>query len=179
MEITEENREHIKPLGDQQIVALHLGQEVYGVNISIIHTVIIPQSITEVPRTPSYVKGVMNLRGQIIPVIDLRLRLELAPLDTQDSKTTRIVIVDTEGVTAGLIVDAVSEVLTLSEDSIEPPSGLVANRDTEFITGIGRMPKDSNKPGSVDRLILLIDIHRVLTSSIPSIGKSSESQKVA
>lgn len=174
-----ESIEKTGKVNDHQIVAFQLGDEVYGVDISIIHTVIIPQAITEVPRTQKYVKGVMNLRGQIVPVLDLRLRLDLAESSRHDSKSARVVIVDTEGITAGLIVDAVSEVITLKHDDIQPPSGLVASKDTEFITGIGRIPKDLNKPGSEERLILLIDIYKILTSSIQGFDKSKKNLKVA
>jgi purine-binding chemotaxis protein CheW len=149
---------------DLQIVALHLGDEVYGVDIAIIHTVIIPQAITEVPKTPKYVRGVMNLRGRILPVIDLRKRFDLPDLAESQQKSVRIVIVDTQGITAGLIVDAVSEVLTLPASSIQPPSGLVANKESEFITGIGRITRPGEKGKEVEQLILLMDVHKALTA---------------
>src|SRR4051794_34784677 len=93
--------------GERQIVATHLGDEVFGIDIAHIHTVITSQPITPVPQTPSYVKGVMNLRGRVLPVIDLRLRFNLGK--AVPGADCRIVIVDVEGLSAGLIVDGVSE----------------------------------------------------------------------
>ena len=156
--------------GERQIVALHLGDEVYGVDIAIIHTVITPQAITSVPKTPKFVKGVMNLRGKILPVIDLRARFELPELAEDKSSSVRIVIVDTEGLTAGLIVDAVSEVLRLPESSIEPPSGLIVSKGSEFITGIGRIPKEASAEGK-EQLILLLDVVKTLTETSQELEK--------
>ena len=151
---------------ERQIVALHLGTEIYGVDIACIHTVLTPQPITTVPNVPAYVKGVMNLRGRILPVLDLRTRFGLPPLEADKQKSSRIVIVESEGLTAGLVVDSVSEVLRLSSSAIEPPSALLASADLRCLTGIGRVPggrrKDDTKD-EADRLILLLDIPQTLT----------------
>ena len=153
---------------ERQLVALHLGDEIYGIDIACIHTVITPQTITCVPRAPRFVKGVMNLRGRILPVIDLRARFGLPPLSEEQQKNVRIVIVDVQGLTAGLIVDAVSEVLRLPASSIDSPSRLVASAETECIIGIGRIPgdrqsKDKSKQ-TEDRLIILLDVYKTLTT---------------
>ena len=151
---------------ERQIVALHLGTEIYGVDIACIHTVLTPQPITIVPNVPAYVKGVMNLRGRILPVLDLRTRFGMPPLESDQQKSSRIVIVEAEGLTAGLVVDSVSEVLRLPADAIEPPSALLASADLRCLTGIGRVPggrrKEDNKE-EADRLILLLDIPQTLT----------------
>jgi purine-binding chemotaxis protein CheW len=151
---------------ERQIVALHLGAEIYGVDIACIHTVLTPQPITTVPNVPAYVKGVMNLRGRILPVLDLRTRFGLPPLESDMQKSSRIVIVESEGLTAGLVVDSVSEVLRLPADAIEPPSALLASADLRCLTGIGRVPsgrrKDDGKEDA-DRLILLLNIPQTLT----------------
>ena len=144
---------------ERQIVALHLGEELYGVDIAAIHTVITPQAITPVPRTPKFIAGVMNLRGRIVPVLDLRRRFGL-PETT--SKGQRIVIVDVEGLMAGLIVDAVSEVLRLPANAIDPPSRLVASAEADCILGIGRIPAE--KEGE-ERLIILLDVYRTLVAT--------------
>jgi purine-binding chemotaxis protein CheW len=150
---------------ERQLVALHLGDEVYGVDIAHIHTIITPQPITKVPKSPEFVKGVMNLRGRILPVIDLRNRFGLPPLEVDKNKSVRIVIVDVEGLTAGLIVDAVSEVLRLSASAIDSPSRLVASVDTECITGIGRITSFSrNGEKAEERLIILLDVYKTLTA---------------
>jgi len=161
---------------DRQIVALHLGEEVYGIDISIIHTVIVPQTITEVPKTPKFVKGVINLRGRILPVIDLRSRFDLPSLSEDKKSAVRIVIVDTDGLTAGLIVDAVSEVLRLPENLIEPVSGMIVCKGSDFLTGIGRIP--SGEKGQ-EQLILLMDVTKALTVAPEDLTKLKKLQKAA
>lgn len=167
------------PSAERQLVALHLADEVYGVDIACIHTVITPQAITAVPRTPRFVEGVMNLRGRILPVIDLRKRFGLAPLAPEKQKAVRIVIVDVQGLTAGLIVDAVSEVLRLPQASIEPTSRLVASVETECITGIGRIPISRDKEAAGERLILLLDVYKTLTTSPQDADILKQLQKAA
>ncbi len=174
--IVDETIENSTPAGDRQIVALHLGNEVYGIDIAIIHTVITPQAITSVPKTPKFVKGVMNLRGRILPVIDLRTRFEMGELAEDKKAGVRIVIVDTEGLTAGLIVDGVSEVLRLPVNQIEPPSGLISCKGGEFLTGIGRM---TAKPGEKEQLILLMDATKALTATVQGLDKLKNLQKAA
>ena len=145
---------------ERQLVAFKVGDEVYGVDIAHIHTIITPQPITFVPRAPRYVKGVMNLRGRVLPVIDLRTRFGLEPLTEAQEKNTRIVIVDVDGLSAGLIVDAVSEVLRLQADAIDRPSQLVASIETDCITGIGKVA--GNRNDGVDHLIILLDVYKTL-----------------
>lgn len=150
----------------RQVVALHLGDEIYGVDIACVNTVLTPQPITPVPHVPEYVRGIMNLRGRILPVVDLRIRFGLPSLDPEEQKLSRIVILDVEGITAGLIVDAVSEVLRLPAGSIEPSASLLNAADPSCLCGIGRVPgsrrkNDDKEEG--DRLILLLDIAQVLT----------------
>ena len=152
---------------ERQVVALHLGEEIYGVGIASIHTVLTPQPITAVPNVPGYVRGVMNLRGRILPVLDLRTRFGLPPLEADRQKLSRIVIVEAGGLTAGLIVDAVSEVLKISSEDIEPPSALLGSADLRCLTGIGRVPGNRRKEDDKKdegRLILLLDIVETLTS---------------
>lgn len=155
---------------ERHLVAFRLGEETYGIDISNIHTIITPQPITSVPRSPSFVRGVMNLRGRVLPVIDLRRRFGMEPMPDENVKSSRIVIVDTprpngetgDTLTAGLIVDSVSEVLRLPESAIDPPSQLVASVDTECITGIGKVPAGSRD--TVDHLIILLDVYKTLVT---------------
>jgi len=144
-----------------QIVAMHLGDEVFGVDIAHIHTVITPQAITPVPQTPPYVKGVMNLRGRILPVIDLRARFGIT--GSGPDSGSRIVIVEVNGLSAGLVVDNVSEVLRLSTSAIQPPSNLLNSAEMEVITGIGRMPLQGKRCGE-ECFVILLDIEKVLTA---------------
>jgi purine-binding chemotaxis protein CheW len=167
--LTKDRAEKTVVDGEQQLVALHLGAEMYGVDIACIHTVIMPQSITPVPQTPDYVRGIMNLRGQILPVLDLRTRFRLAASENSDQAKTRIVIVNVDGIAAGLIVDAVSEVLRLKSSEIEPPSGLLLSGASDCITGIGRISGEGaglKGQASKDRLILLLDVKQVLASPL-------------
>ena len=145
-----------------QLVALELGGEVFGVDIGCIHTVLMPQAITSVPKTPEYVKGVMNLRGQILPVIDLRIRFGLT---AEAHGKMRIVIVDVGGVMAGLIVDAVSEVLRLSESNIESPTALMSSVASDYIIGVGQTADTSGNKEN-PRLIMLLDVAKIIVGSL-------------
>lgn len=145
---------------EQQVVALHLGDEIYGVDIACIHTVLTLQPITPLPNVPAAVRGVMNLRGRILPVLDLRTRFGLAPLAADGQKSARIVIVEAGDLMAGLIVDSVSEVMRLSAEAIEAPSALLGSAEGRCLTGIGRVPGKSGAEG--ERLLLLLDIAQTL-----------------
>lgn len=148
--------------GELQIVAMHLGDEVFGIDIAHIHTVIVPQPITPVPQTPSYVKGVMNLRGRILPVLDLRTRFKIAGKSPTDS--SRVVIVEVDGLSAGLVVDTVSEVFRLSADSVHPPSELLSAEESDVIVGIGRMPL-KGKVGGEECFVILLDVMKTITTT--------------
>jgi len=162
---------------ERQLVAFKVGNEVSGVDIAHIHTIITPQPITFVPRAPRFVKGVMNLRGRVLPVIDLRTRFGLEPLTEAQSKNSRIVIVDVDGLSAGLIVDAVSEVLRLPADAIDRPSQLVASIETECITGIGKVGGDRNS--GIDHLIILLDVYKTLITCSYDVDAMETLQKAA
>lgn len=135
----------------EQLVVFEVGDESFGIDISLVQEIIRLQPITEVPRAPMYVKGVINLRGKVIPVIDLRERFSLSISD--ETKATRIVVVNVLGNTVGMIVDAVSEVLRLATDSIEPPSAIVEGIGSEYLKGIGKLE---------DKLILLLGLDKLL-----------------
>ena len=104
---------------ERQLVVFDLGGEHFGVDIVAVDGIVDMMEITRVPQSPEFVEGVTNLRGSILPVIDLRKRLRLPVLDR--TKETRIVVVNMDGLKVGMVVDAVSEVLTISDDVIEPP----------------------------------------------------------
>jgi purine-binding chemotaxis protein CheW len=138
---------------EQQLVVFDLANEHYGVNISAVESIIKMQAITAVPRAPSFVEGVTNLRGSVVPVIDLRQRFGLPA--GEETKETRIVVVEMGGTTVGMVVDGVSEVLSVTEEDIEPPSPIVMTIDSAFITGIAKVD---------DRLIILLDLGKVLST---------------
>ena len=137
----------------EQLVVFQLADEYYGVDIGAVNTIIRMQGVTEVPRTPPFVEGVINLRGSIIPVIDLRKRFALPVTDV--TKSSRIVVVEADGQMIGMIVDAVAETLRLPTDSIEPPSPVISSVDAEYLRGIGKQD---------DRLVILLDLNKVLTA---------------
>ena len=118
---------------EQQLVVLDLAQETYGVDINTVREIIRMQEITKVPKTLDFVEGIINLRGKVIPVVDLRKRFGL-PI-TEQNKDSRIVVVDIDGQSIGIVVDGVSEVLRISNDSVEPPSSMITAMDSENLRG--------------------------------------------
>jgi len=136
---------------ERQLVVFRLGAELYGVDIARVHEIIRLQSITRVPRAPSFVEGVINLRGKVIPVVDLRRRFGLPT--GEHTRATRIVVVEIGDQVVGIIVDSVSEVLRVSAATVEPPSPVVAGVDSEYLHGIAKLP---------ERLVILLDLDRVL-----------------
>lgn len=127
-----------------------MGSELYGMEIRYITEIIGMQPITEVPEMPEYVKGVTNLRGKIIPVIDARLRFKKTVREYDDR--TCIIVLDTNGASVGLIVDSVSEVLAMSDEDIAPPPDINQSAH-KYIKGIGKAG------GSVK---LLLDCRKLL-----------------
>jgi len=137
---------------EYQLVVFELANEHYGVDIAAVEGIIKMQSITRMPQSPEFVEGVTNLRGSVLPVIDLRKRFGHASREA--SKDTRIVVVDMDGTKVGIIVDAVSEVLRVPEETIEPTPPMVTTVDTSFIKGIAKLS---------ERLVILLDLPKVLT----------------
>lgn len=140
--------------GTFQIVVFELANETYGVAISEVYEIIRMVEVTRIPKTQHFLEGVINLRGRIIPVIDLRKRFGLESEEKEQLK--RIVVVKIEDNTVGMVVDAVSEVLQIENSQVESVSSLVSSQvDTEFISGIAKV-------GS--RLIIMLDLEKVLTA---------------
>jgi purine-binding chemotaxis protein CheW len=137
---------------ENQLVVFMLAKEHYGVRIAVVESIIKLQPITAVPCSPAFVEGVTNLRGRVLPVIDLRKRFGL-PAE-ESTKDTRIVVVEMNGTLVGMIVDAVSEVLRVPAESVESPSPIITTVDSAFITGIAKVG---------ERLIVLLDLEKVLS----------------
>ena len=137
---------------EQQLVVFELANENYGLDISAVEGIIKMQAITKMPQAPSFVEGVTNLRGTVVPVIDLRKRFGIVSLD--HTKDTRIVVVYMEKTKIGMIVDGVSEVLRIPEEAIEPTPPMVSNVNTAFIRGIAKLE---------NRLVTLLDLSKVLS----------------
>lgn len=134
-----------------------LGSEEYGIPIQKIREIIGIMDITNVPRTPTYLKGVVNLRGKIIPVMDLRLKFEL--MEKEYNQRTCIIVVELEAAGAarvmGIVVDTVSEVLNIHKEDIELPPQYGNMVDTAFLTGMGKVK---------GKVVLLLDIDRILSN---------------
>lgn len=136
-----------------QIVGLRIGRETFGIPIALVREIVRVPEITSVPNAPSYVEGVINLRGKIISVIDLRKRF--GDPDLELTKKTRVVVVEIENRTVGLVVNSASEVLKLSPSDIEPPSSVFPDGEMDYVTGVGKLK---------DRLIILLELNKILKS---------------
>ncbi|HKM39596.1 MAG TPA: chemotaxis protein CheW [bacterium] len=136
---------------ERQLVVFNLGQEEYGVDILQVREIKRLSAIVRIPHAPAFVEGVINLRGNIIAVIDLHKRFDLG--ETEATDESRIVIVNVRDITVGITVDAVSEVITLEEDALTPPPPLVAGVEASFIEAIGKLK---------DRLLILLNMDRIL-----------------
>lgn len=134
-----------------QLVSFRLAQEEYGIEITKVQEIILMGEITRVPQTPPYIKGLINLRSTVIPIVDLRLRFGLAQDGLSDE--TRIMVVNVAGKTIGIIVDAVSEVLRIGQGQIAPPPPTVAGLGHDYLTGLVKLEK---------RLLILLDIDKIL-----------------
>jgi purine-binding chemotaxis protein CheW len=146
--LEESNQDAEKSL---QMVGFRLGNEEYGVEINKVREIILVGEITQVPETPPFVKGLINLRSTVIPIIDLKLRFGLMEMPRTDE--TRIVVLNVAGKTIGIIVDAVNEVIRISVDQIAPPPPAVAGLDQEHLVGLAKLE---------DRLLILLDIENIL-----------------
>jgi len=135
-----------------QLVGFCLGDEEYGFEIQRVQEINRIVEITRVPRTPDFVMGVINLRGKVIPVINLRQRFGL--ISKEADKDTRIVVVEIQNKILGIMVDAVSEVLRIPASTIEPPPDIVTGVDAEYIEGIAKLP---------ERLLILLDLDKILS----------------
>ncbi len=138
---------------DLQIVTFKIGDEEFSVSILKVQEIIRMSAITKVPKSPEFVEGVINLRGRVIPVLDLRKRFGLPIIERGND--ARTIVVDSGGKVVGLIVDSVTEVLRLQASTIEPPPDIVGGGvDSEYIDGVGKLE---------NRLVILLNLDKVLT----------------
>jgi len=138
---------------ESQLVVFELENEAYGVDIAVVEGIIKMQEITRLPRAPHFMEGITNLRGAVVPVIDLRKRFGLPP--QEPTRDTRIVIANMNGAQVGLIVDAVSQVIRVPQDAIEPPPQLTMTVNSAFIKSVAKLEK---------RLVILLDLDKVLSA---------------
>jgi purine-binding chemotaxis protein CheW len=135
-----------------QLVTFSIGEEEFGVEILKVQEIICTMEITKVPRAPEFVEGVINLRGKVIPIIDLRRRFGLD--SKKHDKHTRIIVIEINNMIVGFIVDSVSEVLRIPAGTVEPPPPVVAGMESDYISGVGKLQ---------DRLLILLDLDRLLS----------------
>ena len=136
-----------------QVVSFKLGSEEYGVDIAQVQEINRMVAITHVPRAPQFMEGVINLRGQLIPIIDLRTRFGMPR--AEHTKNTRIVVTEIGAKRVGMVVDSVSEVLRIPVEQIEDaPEMISGGVDTEYIRGVGKIE---------DRLIIMLDLARIIS----------------
>ncbi len=136
---------------DLQVVGFRIGRETFGLPISIVREIVRVPDITSVPNAPDYIEGVINLRGRIIPVVDLRKRF--GQRVGEPSKKNRVIVVELEGRSIGLIVNSASEVLKIPPSEIEAPHDVFQEGELNYITGVGKLK---------GRLVILLDLTRVL-----------------
>lgn len=135
-----------------QLVTFSIGEEEFGVDILKVQEIIRTMEITKVPRAPEFVEGVINLRGKVIPIVDLRKRFGLEARD--HDKHTRIIVIEINQMIVGFVVDSVSEVLRIPSNTVEPPPPVVSGLESEYISGVGKLQ---------DRLLILLDLNRLLS----------------
>lgn len=136
-----------------QLVTFSIGEEEFGVDILKVQEIIRTMEITKVPRAQDFVEGVINLRGKVIPIIDLRRRFGFT--SKEHDKHTRIIVIEINNMIVGFVVDSVSEVLRIPAATVEPPPPVVAGVESEYISGVGKLQ---------DRLLILLDLDKLLSS---------------
>jgi len=150
-----------------QLVTFTVAEEEYGVDILSVQEIIRHTGITRIPGAPAFVEGIINLRGKVIPIIDMRMRFGLS--SREPDTRTRIVVFALSGGVIGFLVDAVSEVLRIPADMVDQPPAVATGAEVQYIKGVGRLD---------ERLLILLDAGRVLSSEeLTAITKQSQEVK--
>lgn len=148
---------------ENKLIVFRLGQEEYALSVQNVGSIERILPITRVPSTPSFVKGVINLRGVVTPVIDLKRRFHNE--GTEFTNQTRIIIINFEDITVGIIVDSANDVVDIDESQIEPPPEVVGMVEVDYITGVVKLD---------NRLLILLDLEKILSKEEWSEIKSME-----
>jgi len=144
-------------LADQQLVVFGLGKEEFGIDISRVREIVRIQNITAIPQAMDFVEGIVNLRGQIVPIVDLCKRFRVANTAVAEESARRIIVGNIAGQNIGIIVDGVSEILRIPDDSMEPTPPIVAGGiGADFIRGVAKVDA---------RLIIVLDLDQIFSSS--------------
>ena len=136
-----------------QLISFAIGDEDYGIDIQTVKEVIRHREITRLPKAPEFVKGVINLRGDVIPIIDLRERFGME--QKEYTTMTRVIVVEVEGRSVGMVVDSVSHVIRIEDSEIVPPPPCVGKVSEEYLKGVGKVG---------EKLIVLLHITKILTT---------------
>lgn len=139
----------------RQYLAFHLDDEEYALDITRISEIIKVREFTDIPRAPGFILGIISLRGVVVPVFDLRRRLNLGV--SEMLPTSRIIISQQDDVTVGLLVDSINQVVNLSDDALEPPPGVLSGLDRDMVEGLGRYQ---------GRMIILLHLKNVLNAEL-------------
>lgn len=139
----------------KQYVIFYLANKKFGVNINQTKEILSDTELTFVPDSPDFISGIINLRGSVVPVVDLKLRLNIGA--NKKAKEDKIIIVELENITAGMKVDDVKEIESLKKENIENLPGLAKKIDSNYIEGVGKMEKS-------DELLLLLDLRKILSN---------------
>jgi len=144
-----------------QLVVFQLGSEEFGAAIGQVQEIVNLGKVTRMPKAPAFVEGIINLRGRVIPVIDIRKRFDLA--QKEHGENARIMVVALEGQAIGMIVDSISEVLRVPKEAIEPPPPIIGDISAAYLKGVAKLG---------DRLVILLDLDKVLTiEEVPELKK--------
>ncbi|MFO7999617.1 MAG: chemotaxis protein CheW [Marinilabilia sp.] len=159
-------------------LSFRLGDEIFALHVAKVRKILEMTEITEVPRSPDYMKGVINLRGNVLPVVDTRVKFGLSALE--QTKTTCILVIeakiDNQNVRAGILVDAVQSVMKINDEDILPPPSMGSKFQTDFISGMTRVD---------DKFYMILDIDRVLSATdlpnmeeMKKVRESAEAKKL-
>lgn len=147
---------------EKQLVIFELGEGQFGIEIAAVEGIVKMQEITKVPFAPSYMQGITTLRGSVLPIICLKKRFGMDP--EEETRETRIITVILDEMKVGMIVSAVSEVLTIDDSTIEPPPAMASGVSSEFIVGVAKIDK---------RLVILLDLAKVLSAEEKAIASNA------
>lgn len=139
-------------MSEMQLVIFSLGKEEYGVDIMQVKEIVTYKEPVKVPNTPQFVEGIINLRGEIIPIVNLKKRFNIPGEDIGDQ--TRVIVMSIDSKKVGFIVDDASEVITINNENIEPAPEIVAGIDRRYITGIGKVE---------ERILIILDLDKLFS----------------
>jgi len=148
----------------RELLTFTLGNEEYGIDILKVQEIRGYEAVTTIAHAPEFIKGVINLRGIIVPIVDMRIKFKLG--DVSYDETTVVIVLNFANRVVGMVVDGVSDVITLKEEQIKPAPEFGASLDTKYLLGLGTVD---------ERMIILVDIERLMTSRDMELIEAAES----